>query len=81
MTHTFFNSVSAAQKSSPVQVTEDGLQLFLPVEAVSSERSHLLLLLLQPVVELRELLGRNLLAASLQLISQLLKTSLCILWF
>lgn len=69
------------QKRLPVQVTEEWLHLFLPVKAVGSERADLLLLLLQPVGELSELLGRNLLAASLQLILHLVQTSLCIFGF
>lgn len=66
-------------RCAPVQVTEERLHLFLPVVAVGSERGHLLLLLLQPGGELRLLLGGDLLAASLQLIFQLVQTSLFVL--
>lgn len=65
----------------PVQVTEKGLHLLLPVVAVGSERVHLLLLFFQPIGELRELLRWNLLAASLQMIFKLVQPSLCIFGF
>lgn len=49
--------------------------------AVASEGGHLLSLLLQPLCDLRLLLWWDLLASSLQPISQLIQASVCVLGF
>lgn len=67
--------------SVPVQVTKEGLHLFQTVLAVGPKGADLLPLFLQPGAEFRELLRRNLLAGPLDLILDLVQTSLGVLGF